>query len=44
MKTRIINWFELLEGFGAIPLETVIAILSIFTVVAGVTVAITALA
>lgn len=38
------TWFQTAEGFGIVQRETVIAILSIFTVVAGVTVTITAFA
>jgi hypothetical protein len=44
MQTQLMKWFETQEGFGKIRLETVTAILSIFAIVAGVTVAITAFA
>jgi hypothetical protein len=37
MQTRLTNWFEAQEGFGAIQRDTVTAILSIFAIVAGVT-------
>jgi len=44
MQTRLTNWFEAQEGFGAIRLDAVTAILSIFAIVAGVTAVITAFA
>ena len=46
MQTRITisKWFEAQEGFGAIRLDTMTAILSIFTIVTVVTLAITAFA
>jgi hypothetical protein len=44
MQTCLIDWFEAQEGFGAIRLDTVTAILSIFAIVAGVTAVITAFA
>jgi hypothetical protein len=44
MQTRRTNWFDAQEGFGAIRLDTVTAILSIFAIVAGVTAIITAFA
>jgi hypothetical protein len=44
MQTQFMKWFETQEGFGKIRLETVTAILSIFAIVAAVTVAITAFA
>jgi hypothetical protein len=42
MQTEFMKWFEAQEGFGAIRLETVAVVLSIFTVVGAATVAITA--
>jgi hypothetical protein len=44
MQTGFRKWFEAQEGFGAIRLDTVTAVLSIFAIVAGVTVVITAFA
>ena len=38
------KWFEAPEGFGLIRLNTVTAILSIFAIVAGITIAITGFA
>jgi hypothetical protein len=44
MHTRFMKSFEAHEGFGVIRTDTVTAILSIFAIVAGVTLAITAFA
>jgi hypothetical protein len=44
MQARLTNWFEAQQGFGAIGLDTVTAILSIFAIVAGVTAVVTAFA
>ena len=38
------KWFETQEGFGAVRLDTVTAILSIFAIVTALTIAITAFA